>query len=138
VISGSVPRNNHPEFEPSDLFQLWIEFTQRENALEELRSDSNTSESEDQIEDPNLRDQMFPMERTQSNGKYSKRQTAGFFYQILLFFWRAIIQHTRDIMGLLIDLVLICLAGIFLGVVFTEAVYVGKYSSQQIRNLYPI
>lgn len=44
---------------------------------------------------------------------------------MILFFIRGITQQTRDLPGLALDAGLVCLAGVFLGLVFNNAHYVG-------------
>lgn len=51
--------------------------------------------------------------------EYKPRETASFGFQWLRFFGRALLQQSRKIHFLLIDLLLVAVAGLFLGIVFS-------------------
>ena len=101
-----------PDFEPKDLFQFW-----------------------------ESRDQKPEIEENVEIKEYKDRNTAGFLYQMWLFFIRGLIQHIRDWPSLILDATLVCLAGIFLGVVFNNSTYEGPpersaCSAIQVEALY--
>lgn len=54
-----------------------------------------------------------------------EKQTAGFFYQVWLFFIRGCIQQIREWKGVLFDLGLVVLAGGFLGIIFYNQPWMG-------------
>lgn len=55
----------------------------------------------------------------------TEQLTAGFFYQVSLFFIRGCIQQIREWKGVLFDLGLVVLAGGFLGVIFYDQPWQG-------------
>lgn len=53
-------------------------------------------------------------------GKYTERRTAGFFLQVWMFFARALQQKARHPITVALDLSLVFVAGLVLGVLFSE------------------
>jgi len=118
VISGTMDRKDHPEFKTEDLFELW----------EQKKLDKRWNRDAHSRETDSGRLELIENDASTTNqpeAQVEERTMASFTRQLWLFFFRAIIQQTRDIASILIDFCLVCLAGSLLGIVFFNAHYVG-------------
>jgi ABC-type multidrug transport system ATPase subunit len=157
VISGSVPREGHPEFKREDLFILWKRYRSKFAAMTGTYipgsepSSLNSSlleESDGEVFDapstaPESRhgsfrgsisqsgsiqlDEISDISRTESFSlpKTAKRKRTNVFLQFWLFFVRSLLQQTRNIPGVLADVVLVLLSAVTFGFVFFDSQYMG-------------
>jgi hypothetical protein len=64
----------------------------------------------------------------------NRKEVAGFFSQLLMFTNRSMVQQSRDLMWFFTDLVLVLVAGFFLGLVFSKSEYLPPLPAQIINQ----
>ena len=108
----------------------------KEGASEEAGVDSQTAERLEpdgkdgekvplvQVDSPPIgRPTSFSQSGQQLANESAKKGMAGFFRQLLLFTSRSVVQLSRDLVWFFTDLVLVLVAGFFLGLVFSASEY---------------
>lgn len=161
VISGSVPREGHPEFVREDLFKLWKQHRARfaeltgsflpgseppsleSSLLDESDNESTVMSTMSLPSSPmgsfraSSRSvsrtgsiQLDDMSESSSHGSFTlpksaRRKRTNVFVQFWLFFVRALLQQTRNIPGILADVVLVLMSAVTFGIVFFDTQYIG-------------
>ncbi|KAJ6229696.1 abc transporter g family member 28 [Anaeramoeba flamelloides] len=116
VIAGNERIEGSKEsFEPTRLFTLWneegVQYLDKLTEEGKIEDPENKKQDYEEIHDTVLHDR--------------NRKTAGFFRQSWEFFIRSLVQQTRDVPGFIVDLVLVYIAGLFLGVLNQDTTYIG-------------
>lgn len=119
VISGDVERPGHPEFQASDLFELWEEHggpfqtpAVKQGAAFEPMDIKEGLQATIAGEDLTA--------EGKAAAKARNRQTASIFVQLYYFTRRALVQLSRDWEGLIFDFFLVLVSGIFLGLIYFQ------------------
>ena len=116
VINGDVKRKGHPNFKPSDLFNLWQ--THRATVPDQ-QEDTNilnvTDEHEYCVINTDASKTIEPDLPMVSLKEEYKSRRRSFLIQLLELLKRSFIQQVRDMSGFFMDNFLVFLAGLFLG-----------------------
>ena len=143
VISGEVPCQGKPDFQPSDLFDLWETHRVAEAAEKAKRETAATAEADEEADEvasasaestsgskrKRLRAAMF-------GEQLSLRKTPSLFYLIAQVTWRALIQQTRSWTFVFLDNALVYIAGLALGAIYASMKYAGP-PPEELSSLCP-
>jgi ABC-type multidrug transport system ATPase subunit len=110
VISGDIPRIGDPEFQREDLFEFW------------RQTDSKIEPSD--------------FDKTRTPKQESRSRKTLFFVHLWLCFWRAFKQQFSNLGGFFLDNCLFFISGLFTGMTFYKATYIGPLP-QEIIDLCP-
>ena len=123
VIAGEIPREGYPGFKPQDLFELWEE---NKASIESSNVGSMISENNE----ISLTHQAIVTE--------NKTRKTSFLSQLWMLIRRGGIQVSRDIFGFVLDVVLVYIAGLSLGVIFSNSLYIGPPPTEVIEMCGPM
>eukprot|EP00808_Paulinella_micropora_P013567 g50285.t1 len=109
VISGSVPRQDFPDFKREDLFQLWETRHERPPYVQSPSTVAKGQSLDDLVLRKSLKDSPGPSR----------------FTQMCLVAERTLVQTMRDKSWLIFDIILLLLGGLFFGLVYFQVHYIG-------------
>ncbi|KAJ3446436.1 abc transporter g family member [Anaeramoeba flamelloides] len=117
VIAGNIKKvGENKDYDPKQLFDDWVE--KNEEFFGQLKQKGKyKDDSEDTKQDYEAIREVCIKDRN--------RKTAGFFLQLWYFFVRGLLQQIKDLKAFFIDLLLVYIAGLFLGVLNQNRPYIG-------------
>eukprot|EP01006_Ploeotia_vitrea_P007286 TRINITY_DN1660_c0_g1_i1.p1 TRINITY_DN1660_c0_g1~~TRINITY_DN1660_c0_g1_i1.p1 ORF type:complete len:705 (+),score=75.15 TRINITY_DN1660_c0_g1_i1:130-2115(+) len=123
VIAGDFPNRQGARMTPNELQTAWKNATAKNNSF----VNAHDADDPDYV---NLRMSHVDLLKFTGPGgdemrKLAKaRRNAPFYYQLYLFFMRSLRQMSRAMSANFMDLVLVLIAGLFLGLVFSKQEYI--------------